>query len=170
MKFSKLGKIGGLIFGFLALAAGLFALNWGVRGIRASLGSKDWPTAEGTIIRSELDKQRKQGGAASTQRKNRFTYTPEVHYTYEVDGITHTGTRISFSDYATSNEAQMAAVIEPFPVGTRVTVYYDSNIPSDCTLQTGFGWTPVAVTGAGCLLSFIGSLAISSGVRRRQAA
>lgn len=163
----RLGKIGGLLFGTLALGAGLFALTWGIQGVLASLASKDWPTAEGTVTQSELEKQRKKGGAASTQRRNRFTYTPRVTYEFSVEGKSYTGTRLSFSDYATSNEEQMQQVIAPYPVGTSVTVYYDPDKPTECALQTGFGWTPVAVTGAGCILTFIGSIALVGAIRRK---
>lgn len=163
----RLGKIGGLLFGALALGAGLFALTWGIQGVLASLASKDWPTAEGTITQSELEKRRKKGGAASNQRRNRFTYTPRVTYEFIVEGQTYTGTRLSFSDYATSNEDQMQQVLAPYPVGTQITVYYDPDKPTECSLQTGFGWTPVAVTGAGCILSFIGSIALAGSIKRK---
>ncbi len=163
----KIGKLGGLLFGLLALGAGLFALTWGIQGGLASLASKNWPTSEGTITQSELEKQRKKGGAASTQRRNRFTYTPRITYEFKVDGQSYTGTRLSFSDYATSNEDQMQQVLAPYPVGTIVNVHYDPDKPTECALQTGFGWTPVAITGAGCLLSFIGSIALVGSIRRK---
>lgn len=162
----RLGPIGGLILGALILVAGLFALTWGIRGLHAAVTSKDWPTTEGTVVRSELEKHRKKGGVASTQRKNRFSYRPQVHYEFMVDGQSYTGSRLTFSDYSTSNEDQMQAVIAPYPVGTKVSVYYDPNKPSECTLETGFGWTPVAITGAGCLLSFIGGLALFGSAKR----
>ena len=163
----RIGKISGLLFGLLALGAGLAALAWGIRGVQASLASKDWPTVEGTITQSELEKRRKKGGAASNQRRNRFTYTPRVTYEFTVEGQTYTGTRLSFSDYATSNEVQMQEVLAPYPVGTSVNVHYDPDKPTECALQTGFGWTPVAITGAGCLLTFIGSILLVGSMKRR---
>lgn len=162
----RLGPIGGVIFGVLILIAGLFALTWGIRGLHAAVTSKDWPTTEGTVVRSELEKLRKKGGAGSNQRKNRFAFKPQVHYEFEVDGQSYSGSRLTFSDYTTSNEDQMQAIIAPYPVGTTVTVYYAPDKPSECTLETGFGWTPVAITGAGCLLSFIGCLALFGSARR----
>ncbi|MDB4491491.1 DUF3592 domain-containing protein [bacterium] len=61
----------------------------------------------------------------------------------------------------------MKQVLAPYPIGTTVSVSYNPDKPTECTLQTGFGWTPVAITGAGCILSFIGSIALAGSMKRR---
>lgn len=60
--------------------------------------------------------------------------SPVLRYRYEVRGQTYVGFRAAFSGYGVSRAA-MQAVIQPYAVGSSVTVYYDPRRPASAVLN-----------------------------------
>lgn len=95
-----------------------------------SRASKDWPTAQGVIARS---------GLSRVKLLNEEKYQADVKYHFQVNGRDYSGTRISFMSTTGSSEKAQYALIEPYPVGAEVTVYYDPDDPSSSILVPGSG-------------------------------
>ena len=142
---------------FVAGGAALYYIYWLLARAEASIG---WPTAEGTIKRSDVAPYRGKGG------KN---YVPEVRYDYQVAGTAHRGWRITWDTPASKQIEAAQALLKAFPVGQRVKVYYDPRKPALSLLSPGpvqRSMTIVLVgVGTSCVVfaAFIAWLAFSIG-------
>ena len=125
-----LGSLTVFIVGTIFCAVGGFiALSFGKPLLDKAKASEQWPTTEGQIIESELERHR---GSQST------TYSALVVYTYAVDGGEFESDRIWFGgDYSTSDRSEMSAVVKEFPVGKAVTVYVSPDDPAESVLMPG---------------------------------
>ena len=116
--------------GTIFCAAGSFiALSFGKPLLDKAKASEQWPTTEGEVIESELERHR------SNQST---TYSALVVYKYAVDGGEFESDRIWFGgDYSTSDRSEMSAVVKDFPVGKAVTVYISPDDPAESVLMPG---------------------------------
>ncbi len=112
----------GLLFTLTAAMAGtgLIALALWLRARAAQ--SRQWPSVEGTVLESRVD-------AAHLEFMK-----PVLRYQYTVDGCRYVGFRVAFSGYGVSRQA-MARLIEPYPAGRPVRVYYDPGNPASAVLD-----------------------------------
>jgi Protein of unknown function (DUF3592) len=79
------------------------------------------------------------------------TYHPDVRYSYVLNGTDYAGTRRSFADTGASWRGYAEGVLARYPVGKKVTVYYDPQNPRDSILERGNAkaWaTGLTVAGA----------------------
>ena len=92
--------------------------------------AKSWPSTSGTVIASST-KSYKSG------RNSSRTYYADIHYEYVVNGQSFKNTlvkagehfiRVTHAEYA--NET-----VERYPVGAKVTVYFDPVNPKDSVLE-----------------------------------
>jgi hypothetical protein len=97
----------------------------GVRTIRKANLSANWPTTDGSILKSEI--------ACAEGR-----YEPMVVYRYAVDGKPHQGTEIGFGNRISSSDSRHAtSYSDKYQVGALVTVYYDPENPNTAVLEPG---------------------------------
>lgn len=115
--------------------------------------SESWPTVQGTVIESELDRRRKDGST---------TYKAIVVYEYEISGEEYEGDRIWFGQYSSSNRSEMQKLVREFPEGKKVTVFYSPDDSSASVLKPGAFTSSYMVyavgmvfLGIGCLLALI---------------
>ncbi len=123
--------------------------------------SLSWPTADGTVVSSEL---------ATRTVKLKKKYCPVVSYTYTVNGTERTSKNIwaMTGDYSSDREQQQA-VLDNYPVGATVKVYYDPAQPDVAVLEPGVTSLVYVVLGA-CGAVFLAgiSLAVATVTRGRQ--
>ena len=109
-------------------ALGFFLYRRYQQGNVARQASQSWPSTSGVVLSSSVQVRR--------TNKSRSEY-PVVVYQYEVNGQSYQGQRIKASDkfmsIRISGEAQ--ATVARYPAGSRVTVYYDPNNPSESALE-----------------------------------
>ncbi|HZI10630.1 MAG TPA: DUF3592 domain-containing protein [Myxococcus sp.] len=116
----------------------LFLLPWTAvtMGFNALIGSglvrqarsADWPSVPGTILRSEVETSR---GSKST------TYGLKVLYAWSVGGERYEGTRYHVNAWRSGDRAHGEALVERFPAGATVPVYYLPEKPSEAVLMPG---------------------------------
>lgn len=111
--------------------------------------SESWPTTEGTIIESELDRKRD---------KKSTTYTASVVFRYQVAGEKFEGDEIWFGQYSSSNRSEMQKLVNEYPVGQDVKVYYSPDDPSTAVLKPGAFTSSYMVYGIGMVFLVIGCL------------
>lgn len=89
--------------------------------------SSAFPSVDGTIVESTIVENRDADGT---------TYTARLRYTYQVGGRDYTADR---DRYYTVSAGRGAArrMVEAHPVGSKVTVYYNPEDPSDALLRPG---------------------------------
>ena len=91
---------------------------------------------DAVVVRSVVDAQRTSDGT---------TYTPDVAYTYEVDGQEFTSDRHSFFEISSSSREFSEQIVQKYPVGTRVSAYYNPSEPSSAVIEMDDSSFPYAV-------------------------
>ena len=122
-----------VLIGFGAIAIAIGAVLYSVQfrqGLRAD-ASKKWPRAPGTVIASALEK--------SPQHRRR--YIAALQYRYRVGGKDYEATRVFWGGNE-GREKHMASVVETYPAGSSVRVFYDPKNPAEAVLD------PIQHTGS----------------------
>jgi hypothetical protein len=119
----------------LFLRLGLSWIDEGLETRRQIAVSPVWPTTNGVVTASTVD--------THIPRNPRYDpdYLPRVIFAYAVDGRTYRGERLwpGRAVFGTYNEARR--VVERYPRGQPVTVYYDPDDPATAVLEPGGDWT-----------------------------
>ena len=127
---------GAVIFPAIGIVIALFSYN----AYATRMESKTWPTAEGVIVRSEIEAHDSTAGSDGSKKTEAVQY-PKIAYQYQVGGQSHKNTRISFS--SSSGNAQQ--IVARYPKGKPVQVYYNPDRPKQAVLVpggTGFNIVP----------------------------
>ena len=116
-------------FSAVFVLVGLGVLAWGIHLTLQGLTSQNWPAAQGTIISSEIQE--------SEDSDSGTVYGARVRYTYRVDNIDYSGSKVSFVDISASDSSIANRVVARYPAGRSVAVYYDPAQPKTAVLETG---------------------------------
>ena len=121
-----------ILFCLAFMGIGIGMLVKLVKNFSKARHSKNWLSTSGKIIRSELDAQTR----ADENGYETTTYIANVIFQYVVNDSTFEGDCINF-DYGirTSNKHLEKLVVEQYPVGRQVRVYYDPDDPQQAVLE-----------------------------------
>ena len=119
---------------------------FGIRNLERDYRSLHWPVTSG-VIRSVSMHGAPFNGPGADQN----SYYSDIVYDYQVAGASYSGTRVTFGGLWLiynngSNKSQVRAVLDRYPVGKQVSVYYDPNAPETAVLEpkiTDRTWTPL---------------------------
>jgi len=91
--------------------------------------AQNWSSTSGTILMSSVQSSRSSTGGYSTHAV--------IVYQYEVNGKTYQSQNVRAGDkflkVNLSSKAQ--ETVNKYPIGAKVTVYYDPNNPAECALE-----------------------------------
>jgi hypothetical protein len=120
-----------IAFGVIAIVIGgvLYMVQFR-QGLRAD-ASKKWPTASGTVVSSALERL----------PDNKRRYRAAVQYAYRAGGKDYQASRVFWGGNE-GRERHMASVVETYPAGGKVRVFYDPNDPAEAVLD------PIQNTGS----------------------
>ncbi|SEK38054.1 Protein of unknown function [Stigmatella aurantiaca] len=107
-------------------AADYFAISSMARQVQ----SANWPSVQGTLIRSEVE---------AVRSNKSTTYGLKVAYTYSVDGQRYEGSRYRFAAWRSGDAGYAEELVVRYPLGTSIPVYYRPGQPSEAVLQAGLG-------------------------------
>ncbi|MCP4141984.1 MAG: DUF3592 domain-containing protein [Chloroflexi bacterium] len=129
-----------LIFGIIG-GAMLFKYFQDSKKAEASQG---WSSASGQITESYVRRE----DSTDNDGYPQTYYYSEVRYEYDLLVATFTGDKIAFGT-KTGNSSQMKAqeALARYPVGERVTVYYDPNNREDAVLERRVGGKVFLIIG-----------------------
>ncbi|MGA2677811.1 MAG: DUF3592 domain-containing protein [Sedimentisphaerales bacterium] len=154
-------RIAGKIIPLLLMFIGAYVLYFGCRDILRANQSRTWPTAQGVIQNSSI------------YRGSKGAYWAKVMYDFTVNATAFNGNRVAFGDYGSSILSHAQGVVNRYPKGKAVIVYYDPKNPQACLLEPGvkvqtwflpgFGLVFLAISG---LIAFF----IQKGLRNLAAA
>ncbi|QDU79905.1 hypothetical protein Pla110_16250 [Polystyrenella longa] len=99
-----------------------------ILGYYLALDSSTWPSVQGTIIESLVD---------TRVNDEETSYAPQVKYEYVVDEIRHEGDRIRMFYPESSTWEFSQTIVEEYPVGREVNVFYKPDDPSWAVLIQG---------------------------------
>ncbi len=139
----------------------LLALGTVLSDLPHAVASPRWPRTDGLVTTSEVR-------ATGTSTDNEG-YCPSVSYSYLVDGKLYTSDNVELM-FLCSRTHPAAQVVQRYPAGKRVDVYYDPQDPAFAVLEPGIPDNDVfllvlivASISAGALL-FAFALLVISGV------
>lgn len=122
---------------------GALTAGFGIRSVLHAGESSRWPSTSGTVIRSEMREKR--------GTRSGLTYHADVEYEYTVNEQRHTSKRVAFGDYGTSNPGHARSILNRYPKGKAVTVYYSPADPQNSVLENGLKAQAFFVPGVGLL-------------------
>lgn len=143
-----------LVFAFILYLAFNVTMS-GIGVLTEASRSKSWPTVEGTITETRIDRTRNSKGG---------TYeTPVVRYRYEVDGKAYHRGKLSLDGTVTTSWFEsVSSVIARYVVGKPVKVYYDRQHPENAVLEPGTTAGMWATLWPGALFWFVIAVCVMS--------
>jgi hypothetical protein len=131
---------------FIIVAAWMFGRE--ILALRRSKQSESWPFTEGEVVSSNVKSRHDSDGDTS--------YSAAVRYEYEVNGTTYVSRTISFGRKLYFGRASAEDVAAMYPVGEKVTVYYDPNNHKIATLEPGISVSSFIVLGLSAVFFIVG--------------
>lgn len=117
--------------------SGLALLIFGWYELRRSRGTLHWPTTEGTISKSHIEESEVAYSNNGVQSFRRIRI-PIIGYTFAAGGMTITSERLRIgSPLLSHNESLPEPTIARYPLGKKITVYYDPSKPDNCVIEPG---------------------------------
>ena len=96
--------------------------------------ARSYPSVSGEIIHSDV--RRDAGNEGNSFRA-------DVRFRYTVNGAEFTGQRLHFFGFHENNPVLIKGVIEHFPIGKQVEIFYNSDDPSDSALSRTLDGLPL---------------------------
>ena len=97
-----------------------------------AMSAREWASADGIVVQSFISTEHDDEDA----KASRIYYVPNVAYTYFAQDIQQLGTRIHFGAHKKNTVREGAEKdLSAYPVGARVTVYYDPERPNNSVLK-----------------------------------
>lgn len=130
----------GMLLIILASLAGLFLTYFASNNALNASKTKSWPTAEGTIVTSEIT------GSASR-------YVLHIVYTYTVDSTEYSSEKIGLTNYAQyKKKVDAESAIDKYPLNSKVTVSYNPNKVDEAILKPGIKGEHIFMFGLGLVI------------------
>ena len=135
---------------FILLGAAVCLWQFGIeaKALVQALLAKRWTTAVATISESK----------ASIGCSRGSSYYPVVTYSYEYQGRSYHGSRITFGNPGCGGERAAQRIAASYPVGATVSVWVNPTAPSESALSVGnlsreawLGLTFAPILGIGAL-------------------
>jgi len=145
-----IGRIFFALFAALTIPFGLWTASKGFTLATEASQSSSWPWAPGQIVKSHVRVSVSHGRHSST------SYTPEIDYTYAVDGTSYTGTMIAPGRMWGSKSAY--AAVNAHPSGAATDVRYDPAHPATCVLEPGLRGASFSEALMGIMMVTFGSI------------
>lgn len=132
--------------GIIFLLAGITLIFIGSRPLIKASGTADWPTVRGTIISSESKSSRVSHGSG---KRSGSAHGIMVDYEYEVDGKSYSSDVVAFGADRFHDAKSASSVMQMYPEGKEVTVFYDPTDPDTSVLEAGIHKRALILPGGG---------------------
>ncbi len=110
--------------------------------------SRNWPTVDGKVIDSSVESSVEFGSHGTIHT----SYRPLIKYEYAVSGVPCSGDNWAFYTLWSTDKEWAASIVQKYPAGSRVTVYYDPANPGESVLEPGIRWQTELWPAGMCLL------------------
>jgi len=145
MFFAKIPVLMGWAFTLVYSALWALAVYFVVVSIPKAISSYGWEEAKATVKENQLVKSQRTNSRTHRQIK---VYSAKLTYEYVVGNQQHQGSSQKMAERAKDGEKIHQKMLEQFPVGSDLIVYYNPANPEQSVLQKGF-------TGMHLLLSML---------------
>ena len=144
-----------MLFSIFLILIGIGLIVYGSGELSLARDSEDWPSTTGTVVKTYVIED-------YDGDDERYYYTPYVNYEFSVEGVNYTSNDIyvgsGFGRYRSESTAERQ--LEDYPVGSEVTVYYNSENPNNCALFPGVSATHYSGIIGGIVMILIAGPAI----------
>jgi hypothetical protein len=120
-----------ILFPIIFVVIGLVLLFIYFLNLAKVRASQAWPTAQGTVLQSWVRKSSSTDDDGGTS----YSYHPEIHYQYQVMGKEYQGNKIAFGPKVGGNRSRAEKMMEKYPTGANVSVYYQPDNPANAVLE-----------------------------------
>jgi len=137
----------------LAVAIGL-TIGGSIK-LKNAKASASWPQVKGTVLTSEVET------STITNRSDHTSflwYAADVAYEYSVDGTTYACHTVSFGQGGSRNPEHARQIVNRYPEGKQVQVYYDPARPEVAVLEPGVSWSSYTLLGMGLVFAVLALL------------
>lgn len=148
-----------ILFGLIFLAVGGGLLAWGFNTMGKAKASMSWPTAKGKVLHSGVERKvstSTSNTGSGRRRRTTTTYEADVRYEYRVDANRYSGNKVSFGEYSSSNRGHAERIVDRYPKGKSVEVFYNPDKPDTAVLEPGVSGGVYIPLGIGALFAVIG--------------
>jgi len=146
MFLGKIPALMGWVFTIVYIILWLLALYFSFFTLTKAFKTNHWLETTAKVFENKLIAAKRQ----NRTHKQIVVYSAKVRYEYQVDNATHVGITQKVAKRADNGEKIHKALLDQYPIGSDLTVYYDPKNPDQSVLQKG-------VTG---LHLFLGALLI----------
>ena len=139
---------GAKLFSSVFIIVGAAVLFFGIRSVLQAHASSGWPTTTGKVISSSVDSERSDKGGT--------TYHAAVLYEFNVSGVVHSADDVAYGQYGSSDPSYARGLVNKYPAGREVTVYYSPNNADDCVLEPGISGKAFFLPAFGAVFFTVG--------------
>jgi hypothetical protein len=143
--------------GIIGIGLALLVFYLGFDEMKIIWECSDWPSVSGTIISSDIRKTTEWKRKGIKTGRDRTLYLPHILYNYEVQGNRYQSYRVFFEgaeDYLDPGNAR--EIVNRYPSGKKVSVYYNPENPQFAVLETGIKFTNLLFPATGILFILLG--------------
>lgn len=133
----------GLAMGLLFLAVGGPVATWGGVDLARGKASKSWPSVQGRVTQSKEE--------ISTDGSRAV-----VVYDYRIGDKQYSCGRVSFGQYGYSRDQCAGSIVDRYPKGGTVRVYYKPDEPDVAVLEPGVSDGVFLLIGVGSMIGLFG--------------
>lgn len=141
-------------FPLIFLGVGLILFAVGAYQINHGMASTKWPTVQGVITVAELGKQLDRD---IDNNRTSTTYSADISYDYLVDDQPYVNGSVHFGAMKSSDPSVARAMLQRYPVGKSVTVFYNPARPQQAVLEPGVPGVAWVLPALGVLFAVVGS-------------
>lgn len=150
--------IGLTVFAVIFFAVGVGLTIWGGIVLNNANESADWPTTQGEVVLSNVREDSDDDGV---------TYHAEISYEYVVADREYVSDQVSFGQYGSSDHSHAAEIVNRYPEGRRVRVFYNPEDPETAVLEPGVTWSSYMILVMGLCFTAVPVLIAVGGLANR---
>lgn len=121
-----------VLIAIIFLLVGILLTSISLYYLKMAKNSVYWENTNGEITRSDI---------TTSTGKNGTQYKANIHYKYEVYGIEYISKRVFYgSNISTSSKKRAQKLIDKYPVGQKVNLFFDPMKNSRAVIEPGARW------------------------------
>lgn len=140
----------------------IYGLCTGTWNIMQGIRSTSWPSTSGVIQSSSVDSHRRASVHTVT------SFTAHILYNYTVAGNSFSGSRVAFSGPSSGTIGSAKTIVDRYPKGKTVNVFYSPNSPESAVLETGTGIRPWVWMAVSVVLLVLGLVMFWAGIPKEE--
>lgn len=145
------------LFALVFLGIGIGVGVWVWTNQQKAKAAMAWPKVVGTVTMSQVNEQRSVRTAGESVGDN-ISFSPIVHYDYEVAGVKYSGSHIGFGSASFKTRGGAQKAIAAYPLGATIQVLVDPADPKNAVLtpKVAIGmFLPIVFVVVGVVMLFI---------------